>query len=98
MPKIAQTKKKKLTNLPTKTTKKKTKSTRPKSNPVDYYACLTQMAQAGFPNKITTCCRECKTKAPVLNVQRQQELQQWVKNYQKLGADFLHLFTPPHSH
>ena len=76
MPKIAKTKKKKLTNLPTKTTKKKTKSTRLKRNPIDYYACLTSMAQAGFPNKITACCRECKTKAPALNTQRQQELQQ----------------------
>ena len=101
MPKIIKTKntKPKKTAIPAKVKSTKTKkSTCLKCNPVDYYACLTSMAQAGFPNKITACCRECKTKAPALNVQRQQELQQWVKNYQKLGADFLHLFTPPHSH
>jgi hypothetical protein len=55
---------------------KKTKSASIKRNPIDYYACLTSMAQAGFPNKISACCRECKQNAPALNVKRQQELQQ----------------------
>src|SRR6185437_751315 len=39
---------------------KKTKSKRIKTNPIDYYTCLTNMAQAGFPDKITVCCRSCK--------------------------------------
>jgi len=96
MPKIDKPKK----NLPVaiKATKKKTGTKRVKTNPIDYYQCLTNMAQAGFPDKITACCKNCKKSAPALNVARQKELQQWVKNYQKLGADFLHLFAPPHEH
>ncbi|RIA81613.1 hypothetical protein C1645_744387 [Glomus cerebriforme] len=54
----------------------KVKTKKVKRNSVDYYACLTGMAQAGFPDKITSCCRSCKQNAPALNVARRQELQQ----------------------
>jgi hypothetical protein len=77
MPKIDKNKR----NLPVaiKATKKKTstkKSSRVKQNPIDYYKCLTNMAQAGFPDKITACCKNCKMNAPALNVARQKELQE----------------------
>jgi hypothetical protein len=69
--KVKKTKSKKL--LPVvKTTKKKTKS-----SPVDYYNCLLLKAQndwldpiAGKKQKITACCKDCKTNAPILNRQR----------------------------
>jgi hypothetical protein len=59
-----------------KTAKKKTETKRVKKNPIDYYKCLTNMAQVGFPNKITGCCKSCKQNAPTLNIARQKELQQ----------------------
>lgn len=82
MPNIEKTKKKKLLPVVAKTTKKKTKS---KPSPVEYYNCLLTQAQnnwydptTGTKKKITACCRDCKTKAPLLNQQRQQELKKWL--------------------
>ena len=78
MPKIKKTKNQVIVvgSTTAKTEKKTKKTARIKPNPVDYYACLTGMAQAGFPGKISACCRSCRNSTPVLNNQRQQELQQ----------------------
>jgi hypothetical protein len=85
---------KKLTNLPVKT--KTTKA----SSPVDYYNCLLTQAQndwrdsAGQKKKITSCCKDCKVNAPVLNRQRQQEINKLVVSYHQVGESLKKLLKP----
>ncbi len=93
--KVKKTKSKKL--LPVvKTTQKKTK---PSS--VDYYNCLLLKAQndwldpiTGKKNQITACCKDCKTNAPVLNKQRQQEIQKLIVSYHQVGQSLKTLLKP----
>ena len=95
MPKIEKTKikSKKLTNLPLKT-----KSTKP--SPIDYYHCLLTKAQndwrdsSGNKKKITACCKDCKVNAPVLNKQRQQEINKLVISYHQVGESLKKLLKP----
>ena len=98
MPNISKPKKikktKKLTNLPAKL-----KS--PKSSPVDYYNCLLVKAQndwldpaTGKKKKIAACCKDCKVNAPVLNKQRQQEINKLVVSYHQVGESLKKLLKP----
>ena len=99
MPRIEKTKKKlkktkKLTNLPTKV-----KKTKP--SPIEYYNCLLTKAQSdwvdpatGKKKKITTCCSDCKTKAPALNRLREQELTKLVTAYRQVGDSLSKLLKP----
>jgi len=89
-------KSKKLTNLslPTKTKKSK-------SSPVDYYNCLLIKAQndwldptTGQKKKITQCCKDCKTKAPMLNKQREQEISKLIISYHQVGESLKKLLRP----
>ena len=90
---------KKLTNLPVAT--KATKSQKIKHSPVEYYNCLLTQAQndwfdptTGQKKKITQCCRDCKTKAPALNQQRQQELEKLITSYRQVGDSLSKLLKP----
>jgi len=102
MPNISKIKKKskktkktqQLTNLPTKV-----KKTKP--SPVDYYNCLLLKARndwldptTGKKKKITTCCQDCKTKAPALNRVREQELTKLVVAYRQVGDSLSKLLKP----
>ena len=102
MPKITKTKKKKLTNLPVvaKTTKKKT-SAKTKLSAVDYYNCLLTQAQndwydpkLGKRKGIQACCKDCKANAPVLNKQREQELNKLIISYRQVGDSLSKLLKP----
>ena len=56
-------------------------------DPVAYYNCLCQQAQAGFAGKkITQACQECKSHAPILNAQYQKEVKKLVGAYRQLGV------------
>ena len=95
MPKIDKIKKKK-TNLPARMKSTKAHSTRtkrPKKDPVAYYGCLSHYAQAGFPNKITACCQNCKQKAPAILVQRQSEIKKLIISYRQVGESLSKLLT-----
>ena len=93
--KVKKTKSKKL--LPVvKTTKKKIKP-----SPVDYYNCLLLKAQndwldpiTGKKKKITACCKDCKTNAPVLNRQRELELNKLITSYRQVGDSLSKLLKP----
>lgn len=99
MPKIIKPKK---TNLPVviKTTKK-SRPKKVKRSPVEYYNCLLTSARnnwydphTGQKKKITTCCRECKLNAPVLNRQREQELHKLITSYRQVGDSLTKLLKP----
>ena len=96
MPNLNQVKKTKpkKTNLPLK-------SKAPKSSPVEYYNCLLTQAQndwldpqTGKKKKITACCRDCKTKAPLLNQVREKELTKLVVAYRQVGDSLSKLLQP----
>ena len=103
MPKIEKVKKKQGKSLPkkllpvvAKTTTKKTKL-----SPVAYYNCLLTQAQndwfdptTGKKQKITACCKACKTKAPVLNQQRQAEVEKLITSYRQVGDSLAKLLKP----
>ena len=96
LPKKKLKKTKKLTNLPLPTKTKKTKS-----SPIDYYNCLLLKAHhdwtdptTGKKKKITACCKDCKTKAPILNQQRQQELNKLITSYRQVGDSLSKLLKP----
>jgi len=87
-------------NLPVRTTKK-TKTKRAKQSPVDYYNCLLTQAQqnwkdptTGSKKKITSCCKECKNKAPALREQRTKEVQKLITAYQQVGESLTNLLRP----
>ena len=93
MPKIEKSKK---ISLPTKLKTKKTKT-----SPIDYYNCLLLKAQEGWHDpqtgkkkKITACCKECKTNAPVFNRQREQEIKKLIVSYQQVGDSLKKLLKP----
>ena len=100
MPKIEKVKtKKKKISLPAKAKTIKTKKI--KHSPVEYYNCLLTQAQndwfdpqTGKKKKITACCRDCKTKAPVLNQQRQTELEKLITSYRQVGDSLSKLLKP----
>src|SRR6266480_2407537 len=80
---------KKPTNLPVAVKKAKTA---PKKDVIAYYNCLLTQAQQNFldsqtgtKKKITACCQECKSKAPNLSVQRDQEVKKLVVAYKQVG-------------
>ena len=90
------TKTKKL-SLPTLT--KKTKAT--KLSPVDYYSCLLTQAQSnwvdpvtGKKDRITACCKKCKSNAPALQRTRSQELKKLITSYQQVGESLKKLLQP----
>ena len=96
-----------INNLPVKTNKKKpkvlskTKTKKSKQSPIDYYKCLLTAAQqnwidptTGSKKKITSCCKECKTKAPVLREQRTKEVQKLIVAYQQVGECLTKLLKP----
>ena len=93
--KVKKTKSKKL--LPVvKTTKKKTKT-----SSAGYYNCLLLKAQndwldpiTGKKKKITACCKDCKTNAPVLNRQRELELNKLITSYRQVGDSLSKLLKP----
>ena len=87
-------KKKKL--LSAKTTKKKTKI-----SSAGYYNCLLTQAQnnwfdptTGKKKKITACCQDCKVNAPVLNRQREQEINKLITSYRQVGECLSKLLKP----
>ena len=99
MPKIEKTKKKKKTKLPIKV--KTTKTKKIKHSPVGYYNCLLAQAQndwfdpsTGQKKKITDCCKSCKTNAPILNQQRQAELEKLIGSYRQVGESLSKLLKP----
>ena len=103
MPKIEKVKKK--LNLPGKPRPIKKKTTRSpthsKHSTIDYYNCLLTQAQndwfdpqTGKRKKITACCKDCKLKAPSLNSQRQQEIQQLIISYRQVGNSLSKLLRP----
>lgn len=85
--------KKKLTNLPLKT-----KTAKP--SPVEYYNCLLLQAQndwrdsSGKKKKITACCKDCKSQAPILNKAREQELNKLITSYRQVGECLSRLLKP----
>ena len=96
--KLKTKKKKKSTNLPV--TVKKTKTTA-KKDVVAYYNCLLTQAQqnwtdptTGTKKKITACCKECKSKAPNLSAQRDQEVKKLVVAYKQVGDSLAKLLQP----
>ena len=100
MPKIEKVKKTKktkpkLTNLPIAV-----KKSHPKKDPVSYYNCLLTYANqnwhdgSGTKKKITACCRDCKSQAPVLTRQREQELAKLITSYQQVGESLKKLLKP----
>jgi len=89
---------KKPTNLPVAV--KKTK-TAPKKDVIAYYNCLLTQAQQNFldsqtgtKKKITACCQECKSKAPNLSAQRDQEVKKLVVAYKQVGDSLTKLLQP----
>jgi len=48
----------------------------------------------GQKKKITACCSYCKTKAPILNQQRQQELNKLITSYRQVGDSLSKLLKP----
>lgn len=58
---------------------------RPTRNTPSYYHCLLNQAKSGFKGRITKACKECKQKAPALNLAYKKEAQKLVGAYQQLG-------------
>jgi len=89
---------KKPTNLPVAVKKNKTA---PKKDVIAYYNCLLTQAQQNFldsqtgtKKKITACCQECKSKAPNLSAQRDQEVKKLVVAYKQVGDSLTKLLQP----
>jgi len=86
--------------LKTKSAKNtKPRSAHPKSSPIDYYHCLMNYAQQGFydegkKQKIHACCKKCKSTAPALNQQRDQELVKLITSYKQVGDSLAKLLKP----
>ena len=98
MPNIENLKKQKVA---TKVPKKKTKTKKSKLSPVAYYSCLLTKARndwfdptTGKKKKITTCCKDCKVKAPLLNSQRELELNKLITSYRQVGDSLSKLLKP----
>jgi len=106
MPRIEKPKKlkKKVKSLPKKLslpTKVKTTTKKVKHSPVEYYNCLLTQAQndwfdpvSGKKKKITACCKDCKSKAPILNQHRQAELEKLITSYKQVGDSLSRLLKP----
>ena len=63
-------------------------------DPVGYYNCLCQQAQAGFAGKkITQACRECKHSAPALSAQRVKEIKKLTTAYKQIGVSLSKLLS-----
>ena len=84
-----------------KKTKFPPKTKKVKHSPVEYYNCLLTQANqdwldssTGKKKKIATCCKECKTNAPVLNKQRTQELHKLITSYRQVGDSLAKLLRP----
>ena len=105
MPNISKIKKKttkssqKLLPVAFKTTKKKSSKIKP--SPISYYNCLLTSAQSGWydpvtgkKKKITSCCKDCKMNAPILNQQRNLELKKLLTSYQQVGDSLKKLLKP----
>ena len=71
-----------------------------KSSTPDYYNCLLNYANQNWHNsvgqkqKITACCKDCKTKAPALNNQRDKELVKLITSYKQVGDSLKKLLKP----
>src|SRR6266516_7230998 len=101
--KKTKTKKKKGASLPKNhlpVAVKKAK-TAPKKDVIAYYNCLLTQAQQNFldsqtgtKKKITACCQECKSKAPNLSAQRDQEVKKLVVAYKQVGDSLTKLLQP----
>jgi hypothetical protein len=48
----------------------------------------------GKKEKITRCCKDCKTQAPILNQQRQQEISKLIVSYHQVGESLKRLLKP----
>ncbi|WNE40161.1 MAG: hypothetical protein GBAus27B_000228 [Mycoplasmataceae bacterium] len=74
------------------TSKTRTKSSKKiKISPTVYYNCMLAQAQKGWldpvtgkKKKVTTCCKECKSNAPAINKQKQQEAKKILVSLKKL--------------